>query len=66
MKSQPNEKEAERAVAALIETYRQGFLHLDPQQIASTWDTQHESLIYFPTPDRTSSCRLSSGTSQGR
>ena len=46
MKSQPNEQEAERAVAALIETYRQGFLHLDPEQIASIWDTQHEPLIY--------------------
>jgi hypothetical protein len=32
MKSQPNEQEAERAIAALIETYRQGFLHLDPER----------------------------------
>lgn len=46
MKSQPNEKEAERAVAGLIETYRQGFLQLDPEQIASIWDAQHEPLIY--------------------
>lgn len=46
MKSQRNEQEAERAVAALIETYRQGFLQLDPQQIASVWDTEHEPLIY--------------------
>jgi hypothetical protein len=46
MKSQPNEKEAERAISALIETYRQGFLHLDPEQIASIWDMQHEPLIY--------------------
>jgi uncharacterized protein (TIGR02246 family) len=46
MKSQPNETEAERAVAALIETYRQGFLQLDPERIASIWDTQHEPLIY--------------------
>src|SRR5438552_18635708 len=46
MKSHPNEKEAERAVAGLIETYRQGFLHLDPEQIASIWDTQHEPLIH--------------------
>lgn len=46
MRSRPNEKEAEQAVAGLIETYRQGFLHLDPKQIASIWDTQHEPLIY--------------------
>lgn len=46
MKSHPNEREAERAVAALIETYRQGFLHLDPEQIASIWDSRHEPLIY--------------------
>jgi hypothetical protein len=38
MMSQPDEAEAGRAVAALIETYRQGFLHLDPDQIASIWD----------------------------
>jgi steroid delta-isomerase-like uncharacterized protein len=42
----PRDQEAERAVAALIETYRQGFLHLDPEQIASIWDTQHKPLIY--------------------
>lgn len=46
MKSQHDEKEAERAVAALLETYRRGFLHLDPEEIASIWDTQHEPLIY--------------------
>ena len=46
MKSQPDENEAERAVAGLIETYRQGFLRLDPEQIASIWDTRHEPLIY--------------------
>lgn len=46
MKSQPNETEAERAVAALIETYRQGFLQLDLERIASIWDTRHEPLIY--------------------
>lgn len=46
MRSQPEEKEAEHAVAALIETYRQGFVHLDPEQIASIWDTQHDPLIY--------------------
>jgi ketosteroid isomerase-like protein len=43
---QTHEKEAERAVAGLIETYRQGFLRLDPEQIASIWNTQHEPLIY--------------------
>lgn len=32
--------------AALIETCRQGFLHLDPERIASVWDTQHEPLIH--------------------
>jgi uncharacterized protein (TIGR02246 family) len=46
MMAQPDETEDERAVAALIETYRQGFLHLDPDQIASIWDPQHEPLIY--------------------
>jgi ketosteroid isomerase-like protein len=33
-------------IAALIETYRQGFLHLDPKQIASIWNSQHNPLIY--------------------
>jgi ketosteroid isomerase-like protein len=46
MKAQPTDKDAEHAIAALIETYRQGFLHLDPGQIASIWDRQHEPLIY--------------------
>jgi hypothetical protein len=46
MKSQTNRKEAERAIVALSETYRQGFLHLDPRQITSIWDAQHEPLIY--------------------
>src|SRR5690242_18495187 len=40
------QREAEQAVAALIETYRHGFVHLAPEQIASIWDTQHEPLIY--------------------
>ncbi len=44
--STPDENDTRRAVAAVIETYRQGFLHLDPEQIASIWDTQHEPLIY--------------------
>jgi ketosteroid isomerase-like protein len=43
---QPNATESERATAALIETYRQGFLHLAPEQIASIWDQTHEPLIY--------------------
>lgn len=30
----------------MIEIYRQGFLRLDPDQIASIWDRQHEPLIY--------------------
>jgi hypothetical protein len=46
MESQNDKKEAERAIAALIETYRQGFLQLDPEQIESIWDAQHEPLIY--------------------
>jgi ketosteroid isomerase-like protein len=37
---------AQRAIAALIETYRQGFLRLDPARIASIWDPRHEPLIY--------------------
>jgi len=46
MARKSDESEAEREVAALIEIYRQGFLHLDPDQIASIWDRQHEPLIY--------------------
>jgi ketosteroid isomerase-like protein len=47
MMSQSDEAgKAERAVASLIETYRQGFLHLDPDRIASIWDSRHEPLIY--------------------
>jgi hypothetical protein len=38
--------DSERAVAALIETYRQGFLRLDQAQIASIWDARHEPLVY--------------------
>ena len=37
---------AECEVKALIEIYRQGFLRLDPTQIASIWDPTHEPLIY--------------------
>jgi ketosteroid isomerase-like protein len=46
MMLQPENAEAEAAVATLIEIYRQGFLHLDPDLIASIWDVQHEPLIY--------------------
>src|SRR5947207_7431985 len=46
MLSQPDKTEAESAITILIESYRQGFLHLDPDQIASIWDTQHEPLVY--------------------
>jgi ketosteroid isomerase-like protein len=46
MRSPPDENEAQRAIASLIETYRQGFLQLKPGQIATIWDTQHEPLIY--------------------
>jgi ketosteroid isomerase-like protein len=38
--------ETERAIAALIELTRQGFLKLDPQLLGSIWDQQHEPLIY--------------------
>jgi ketosteroid isomerase-like protein len=40
------EDEVRRAVAAAIEVHRMGFLHLDPEQLASIWDHQHEPLIY--------------------
>jgi ketosteroid isomerase-like protein len=36
----------ERAVAELIETYRQGFLQLDPKRLGSIWDREHDPLIY--------------------
>ncbi len=36
----------ERTVADLIETYRQGFLSLDPKRIGSIWDREHDPLIY--------------------
>ena len=36
----------ERAIAVQIETYRQGFLHLTPERIASIWDIHHALLIY--------------------
>jgi ketosteroid isomerase-like protein len=46
MMSQLDRTDAERAVSTLIETYRQGFLRLDPAQIASIWDPRHQPLIY--------------------
>jgi ketosteroid isomerase-like protein len=42
----PDSNDTERAIAALIELTRQGFLKLDPQLLASIWDHQHEPLIY--------------------
>lgn len=36
----------QRAVSALIETYRQGFLQLDPRRLGSIWDREHIPLIY--------------------
>jgi ketosteroid isomerase-like protein len=44
--SEPNDNESKHAISALIETYRLGFLHLDPEQLASIWDSQHDPLIY--------------------
>jgi ketosteroid isomerase-like protein len=38
--------QSERAVAALIETYRQGFLRLDPELLGSIWDREHDPLVY--------------------
>jgi ketosteroid isomerase-like protein len=45
-RSPPNDDEARRAVAAAVETYRLGFLRLDPEQLASVWDHEHEPLVY--------------------
>jgi ketosteroid isomerase-like protein len=42
----PRSNESERAVAALIETYRQGFLRLDPELLGSIWDREHDPLVY--------------------
>jgi ketosteroid isomerase-like protein len=44
--SQISKIDDERAIAIQIETYRQGFLHLSPERIASIWDTHHAPLIY--------------------
>ncbi len=43
----PKEDEARRAIAAAVETYRLGFLRLDPEQLASVWDRQYEPLVYI-------------------
>ena len=40
------ETSTQRAVADLIETYRQGFLQLDPRRLGSIWDREHIPLIY--------------------
>jgi hypothetical protein len=42
--SRPNQSQS--AVAALIETYRQGFLRLDPALLGSIWDREHDPLVY--------------------
>ena len=44
--STTNEDESRRAIAAVIEIHRLGFLRLDPEQLASVWDRQHEPLVY--------------------
>ena len=44
--SQISKIDEERAIAVQIETYRQGFLHLNPERIASIWDVHHAQLIY--------------------
>lgn len=36
----------EKAVGDLIETYRQGFLQLDPRLLGSIWDREHVPLVY--------------------
>jgi len=40
------ETSTQRAVADLVETYRQGFLQLDPGRLRSIWDREHSPLIY--------------------
>ena len=36
----------QKAVADLIESYRQGLLQLDPTRLGSIWDREHVPLIY--------------------
>lgn len=45
-RAMPRTITAERAIKALIETYRQGFLQLDPKLLESIWDQKHDPLIY--------------------
>ncbi|HEY9000647.1 MAG TPA: nuclear transport factor 2 family protein [Mucilaginibacter sp.] len=40
------EKGMECAVADIIETYRQGFLQLDPKRVMSIWDHGYHPLVY--------------------
>ena len=40
------ETSTHKAVADLIEIYRQGFLQLDPRRLGSIWDCEHVPLIY--------------------
>lgn len=40
------EPTTQAAIADLIETYRQGFLQLDPRRLESIWDREHIPLIY--------------------
>jgi hypothetical protein len=35
------------AVAALVETYRRGFLRLDPELLDFIWDREHDPFVYF-------------------
>ena len=44
--SQVSKIDDESAIADQIETYRQGFLALSPERIASIWDAHHTPLIY--------------------
>ena len=44
--SNPREDESKQAVLAVIESYRLAFLQLDPEQLASVWDREHEPLVY--------------------
>jgi len=34
------------SIRDVIETYRSGFLELDPSRLASIWDHEHQPLIY--------------------
>ena len=43
---QKHQSEGHVAISALIESYRNGFLHLDQEQLESIWDRHYNSLIY--------------------